>query len=61
MKLEKIFINKAKKLTAYSATDKQFIDWFIRELNFRITASNRLEIRKKMIRLLRGYKSIKER
>jgi len=39
-------------VNCYKATDQQFVDYFIKKLKRLVVASNRLEIRKKMLEIL---------
>lgn len=52
MKLEKIYLNRTKGITAYSATDEQFYNWFLRRLKYYVTTRNRLELRGALLKVL---------
>ena len=58
--LDKVILHRFEKRTAYSATDKEFFDWFAKGLRTCLTASNRLEIRRRLVKLLQDYGVVKE-
>ena len=61
MNLEKITVShQGRKTNAYEADDRFFLEWFSKRLLSKIVSANRLNIRKRLIRLLISVGAIDE-